>query len=89
MIVIVLAYVTGSLTTLLRFNGALAVQAKRINDLELSVSEKYVKSSDFKDFITRFEEHMLRIENKLDRNQQLYINSRHGTKHDSSEQGDS
>ena len=40
---------------------------KRIDAIELRVAEKYVPREELSASLTRFEEHMVRIENKLDR----------------------
>ena len=40
---------------------------KRIDTVELKVAEKYVPREELVATMARFEEHMVRIENKLDR----------------------
>ena len=40
---------------------------KRIDSFELRVAERYVSKSDLSEALERFETHMLRIENKLDK----------------------
>lgn len=39
---------------------------RRIDDVELSVAQDYVSKSDLQTMIDRMEDHMVRIENKLD-----------------------
>ena len=40
---------------------------KRIDTFELRIAESYVSKTDLNDALERFETHMLRIENKLDK----------------------
>ncbi len=39
---------------------------RRIDNVELSVAQKYVSKTDLQAMIDRMEDHMVRIENKLD-----------------------
>jgi uncharacterized coiled-coil protein SlyX len=39
---------------------------RRIDNLELTVASEYVSKSDLSQLLTRMEDHMIRIENKLD-----------------------
>ncbi len=39
---------------------------RRIDNLELTVAQEYVSKSDMSTMMTRVEDHMIRIENKLD-----------------------
>lgn len=39
---------------------------RRIDNLELTVAQEYVSKSDLSALINRMEDHMIRIENKLD-----------------------
>lgn len=39
---------------------------RRIDNLELTVAQEYVSKSDLSSMMTRVEDHMIRIENKLD-----------------------
>ena len=39
---------------------------RRIDGIELTVASDYVKKSELADMISRMEDHMVRIENKLD-----------------------
>lgn len=39
---------------------------RRIDGIELTVASDYVKKSELSDLISRMEDHMVRIENKLD-----------------------
>ena len=39
---------------------------RRIDNVELSVAQKYVSKTDLQTMIDRMEDHMVRIENKLD-----------------------
>lgn len=38
----------------------------RLNNIELRVAEKYIPREEVSLILTRFEDHMIRIENKLD-----------------------
>ena len=38
----------------------------RVNQIELRVAEKYIPREEVSLILTRFEDHMIRIENKLD-----------------------
>ncbi len=40
---------------------------RRIDTFELRIAESYVSKTDLNDALERFETHMLRIENKLDK----------------------
>ena len=39
---------------------------RRLDGIELTVASEYVKKSELSDMISRMEDHMVRIENKLD-----------------------
>jgi len=39
---------------------------RRIDNLELTVAQEYVSKSDLSALVSRMEDHMIRIENKLD-----------------------
>lgn len=39
---------------------------QRINSIELRVAEKYIPREEISQILNRFEDHMVRIENKLD-----------------------
>jgi uncharacterized coiled-coil protein SlyX len=39
---------------------------RRLDGIELTVASDYVKKSELSDLISRMEDHMVRIENKLD-----------------------
>ena len=39
---------------------------RRLDGIELTVASDYVKKSELADMISRMEDHMVRIENKLD-----------------------
>ena len=43
---------------------------RRIDGIELKVAESYVTKSELSAILSRFEDHMVRIENKLDNLQQ-------------------
>ena len=56
---IVIAAVTGMGVLTSRLNS-------RINTIELRVAEKYIPREEVSLILTRFEDHMIRIESKLD-----------------------
>lgn len=47
----------------------------RLSSVELKVAEKYVSKDDLNLSMSKFEEHLIRIENKFD---QLIMNTTHG-----------
>ena len=53
-----------------RLHGRLHELDRRIDGIELKVAESYVTKSDLSAILSRFEDHMVRIENKLDNLQQ-------------------
>ena len=58
-VTIVIAAVTGMGVLTSRLNS-------RINTIELRVAEKYIPREEVSLILTRFEDHMIRIESKLD-----------------------
>ncbi len=58
-VAIVIAAVTGLGVSASRINT-------RLNNIELRVAEKYIPREEVSLILTRFEDHMIRIENKLD-----------------------
>jgi uncharacterized coiled-coil protein SlyX len=58
-VAIAIAAVTGLGVSASRINT-------RLNNIELRVAEKYIPREEVSLILTRFEDHMIRIENKLD-----------------------
>ena len=58
-VAIAIAAVTGLGVSASRINN-------RLNNIELRVAEKYIPREEVSLILTRFEDHMIRIENKLD-----------------------
>lgn len=58
-VAIAIAAVTGLGVTASRINT-------RLSNIELRVAEKYIPREEVSLILTRFEDHMIRIENKLD-----------------------
>jgi Tfp pilus assembly protein PilO len=48
---------------------------QRVTSVELKVAEKYVSKEDLNVSLTKFEEHLIRIESKFD---QLLLTTKHG-----------
>ena len=61
-----IAGVTGFAALFTRVNRRIDIMDRRI-DFELRVAEDYLTKSDFSAAIDRVENHMIRIENKLDK----------------------
>jgi len=53
-----------------RLNSRLHELDRRVDGIEVKVAEKYVTKSDLTAMLDRVEDHMVRIENKLDNLQQ-------------------
>ena len=50
-----------------RLYGRIHEVDRRLDQVELRVAERYVSKKDLNDMLTRMEDHMARIEEKLDR----------------------
>jgi|TARA_Y100000289_G_scaffold59092_1_gene64867 uncharacterized coiled-coil protein SlyX len=62
-----IALATGFSVLITRFHARLEKLDSRVDAFELRVAEGYVSKTDLNEALERFETHMLRIENKLDR----------------------
>ena len=63
---VAIALVTGGAVMFNRVHNRIHTLDRRIDNLELRVVESFVPKSEFVAAMVRMEEHMLRIENKLD-----------------------
>lgn len=50
-----------------RLYGRIYEVDRRLDQVELRIAERYVSKADLSEMITRMEDHMVRIEEKLDR----------------------
>ena len=64
---VVLAGATGFSVLISKLHTRVTDLDKRVDAFELRVAESYVSKTDLQEAMERFETHMLRIENKLDR----------------------
>ena len=64
---IFIAAATGVSVLISRLHQRVTHLDSRIDTFELRVAERYVSKTDLNDALERFETHMLRIENKLDK----------------------
>tara|TARA_R100000655_G_scaffold99386_1_gene143248 strand:- start:178 stop:405 length:228 start_codon:yes stop_codon:yes gene_type:complete len=64
---VLIAGATGFSVLITRVHNRVTHLDHRIDGFELRVAERYVSKSDLSEALERFETHMLRIENKLDR----------------------
>ena len=62
-----IAVVTGGAVLTSRMHGRIMELDKRIDSIELSMAQAYVSKGDFERTLERVEQHMVRIENKLDK----------------------
>ena len=67
LVTILLAGATGFSVLISKLHGRVSDLDSRIDTFELRVAERYVSKADLTEAMERFETHMLRIENKLDR----------------------
>jgi uncharacterized coiled-coil protein SlyX len=67
LIPVFVAGVTGFSVLISKLHSRVTELDKRIDTFELRVAEGYVSKSDLSEALERFETHMLRIENKLDK----------------------
>lgn len=61
-----IAIATGGAVLTRGIHKQIALLERRIDALELQVARDYVSKSDFENTLTRFESHIIRIEQKLD-----------------------
>ena len=64
---VALAAATGFSMLINRLHGRVTVLDNRLDQFELRVASDYVSKSDLNEVMERFETHMTRIENKLDK----------------------
>ena len=64
---LVVAGATGFSMLMSRLHGRVTVLDTRLDQFELRVALDYVSKSDLNEVMERFENHMTRIENKLDK----------------------
>jgi len=64
---IAIALVTGLGALTNRLHNRIHELDRRVDDIELRVAEQYVSKNDLNEMIGRMEQHMVRIENKLDK----------------------
>ena len=62
-----IAGATGFSVLISRLHTRVTTLDTRVDQFELRVASKYVSKSDLNEVMERFENHMTRIENKLDR----------------------
>lgn len=62
----VIAALTGVVAVHTRLNGRVAEIDKRIDAVELRIAEKYVQREELSNALKKMEDHMIRIETKLD-----------------------
>ena len=67
LIPVLIAGVTGFSVLISRLHNRVSKLDHRVDAFELRVAENYVSKTDLNEALERFETHMLRIENKLDR----------------------
>lgn len=61
------AVITGGAVLTSRLHGRIMELDKRIDQVELGMAKSYVNKSDFEKMLDRVEDHMIRIETKLDK----------------------
>ena len=64
---IAIAAITGMAALTNRVYGRMHELDRRLDKAELKIAEQYVSKSDLTEVIDRMEQHMIRIENKLDK----------------------
>ena len=64
---IVIAAVTGLSAITTRLHNRIHELDRRVDGVELRMAEKYLSKEEFASALERVEQHMVRIENKLDR----------------------
>ena len=66
-IAVAVATVTGAAALTNRVYNRMHELDRRIDKIELRIAEQYVLKSDLNEILDRVEQHMIRIENKLDK----------------------
>jgi len=66
-VTLVIAAITGLGVLNTRLNNRIHELDKRIDFIEVKVAEEYVSKNDLTGMMDRVEDHMVRIENKLDK----------------------
>jgi hypothetical protein len=64
---VVIAGATGFSVLISRLHTRVSTLDTRVDQFELRVAQSYVSKADLNEIMERFETHMTRIENKLDR----------------------
>ena len=64
---VVIAGATGFSVLISRLHSRVSALDNRVDQFELRVASSYVSKADLNEIMERFETHMTRIENKLDR----------------------
>ena len=64
---VILAVVSGLGAVTTRLHNRLHELARRLDQTELRIAENYISKTEFSAALERVEQHMVRIENKLDR----------------------
>jgi len=66
-VTLVIAALSGLGVMNARLHNRISTLDRRTDQIELRIAENYVAKSDLSEAMDRFEAHMLRIENKLDK----------------------
>ena len=66
MVPAVIAIVTGGGVLISRIHSRIHDLDRRVDGVELRMAEEYVNKSDFSSSVIRMEQHLVRIEDKLD-----------------------
>lgn len=66
-VALAIATITGVAALTNRLHTRMSELDKRLDRAELRVAEQYVSKADLNEMLERFERHMIRIENKLDK----------------------
>ena len=66
-VALAVATVTGVAALTNRLHNRMTELDKRLDKVEIRIAEQYVSKTDLNEMLERFERHMIRIENKLDK----------------------
>jgi len=66
-VTLAIAAIAGLATITSRLHGRIHEVDRRLDQVELRVAERYVSKKDLNEMLSRMEDHMVRIEEKLDR----------------------
>ena len=66
-VALAVATVTGVAALTNRLHNRMTELDKRLDRVEIRIAEQYVSKTDLNEMLERFERHMIRIENKLDK----------------------